>query len=259
MQLNHQIFGENGQTLILVHGLFGSIANWRAVARELSQQYKVYVVDQRNHGDSPHADSMTYQDMSEDLDKFITTHNLEDFILCGHSMGGKAAMHYALSNYPSAQQMHSLIVLDIAPEVYTHSHEPYLAAMQEIDLSTIQSRSDADKLLHSAIPDAATRLFLMQSLERKNDQFRWRINVPILRSYMPDIVGFPNDLFNGSSNDIKTLFLNGSKSSYVSSEMHGRIKTYFPNAIVDSIDAGHWLHVELRDVMLLRIHEFLQD
>ena len=81
MQLNFQVFGESGQALIIVHGLFGSLSNWRTVARELSQDYQVYVVDQRNHGDSPHVDSMTYHDMGSDLNEFISAQGIKNYIL----------------------------------------------------------------------------------------------------------------------------------------------------------------------------------
>ena len=259
MQLNFQIFGEEGQPLIIVHGLFGSIANWRAVARELSQQYQVFVVDQRNHGDSPHVNSMSYVDMAADLDEFVCTHDITDFILCGHSMGGKAAMAYALSEYESLKKMHSLIILDIAPDVYTHSHAPYLQAMSEVDLNVIGSRAEVEVILKEAIPDSATRLFLMQSLERKNAQFRWKINVPILRDFMSDIVGFPNEYFLQSSNQVNTLFLHGSHSDYVLPNMHKKIQAFFPNFTLDTIAAGHWLHVEQRDAMLASIRRFLNS
>lgn len=257
MQLNFQIFGESGQALVIVHGLFGSQANWRAVARELSSNYKVYVVDQRNHGDSPQANSMTYEDMANDLDEFIAAQGLRDFILCGHSMGGKAVMYFALSDNASKQYMDSLIVLDIAPEEYTHSHDSYLAAIQDLDVSNAKSRADIDQALKPSITENATRLFLLQSLVRKNDQFMWKINVPVLREYMSDIVGFPNAALEGRSNIVSTLFLNGSHSDYVKPYMHDRIKDYFPKANFTSIDAGHWLHVEQRQQMLVAMRQFL--
>lgn len=257
MQLNFQVFGESGQALIIVHGLFGSLSNWRTVARELSQDYQVYVVDQRNHGDSPKASSMTYQDMANDLNEFILAQGLKDFILCGHSMGGKAAMHYALSNFESAQLLDCLIILDIAPEIYTHSHEKYLAAIQALDMSLVRSRAEVDQALKSEITDNATRLFLLQSLARKGERFAWKINIPILRKYMPDIVGFPHAELENCSNPVRTLFLNGSASDYVLPNMHGRIQSYFPNASFASIDAGHWLHVEQREAMLLFMRQFL--
>lgn len=257
MQLNYQIFGDKGPSLVIVHGLFGSIANWRAVARELSANFQVYVIDQRNHGGSAHASSMNYQDMADDLDEFVRDHQLKNFILCGHSMGGKAVMTYALSEYASSDGLASAVVLDIAPEIYIYSHAPFLESMSEIDLTIVGSRAEVEKKLQVAIPDNATRLFLMQSLERRDGQFRWRLNLPVLQEYMSDIVGFPKQILQGKKNNIDALFLYGSKSDYVKPEMHSQIRNYFPNAVFDSVDAGHWLHVEQRLPMVDSIKKFI--
>ena len=257
MKLNYQIFGDKGSPLIIVHGLFGSIANWRSVARELEKDFTVYLVDQRNHGNSGHTKSMTYEDMASDLNEFISEQQISNFILCGHSMGGKAAMTYALSDFLSAEKMDKLIVLDIAPVVYTHSHTSYLQAMSAIDLSMIQSRSDADKQLKSEIPDNATRLFLMQSLEHKDGNYRWKLNLPVLMEYMDDIVGFPDDMLLDKRSEIETLFLHGSQSDYVREDMCGAIKKYFLNSKYATVEAGHWLHVEQRDDMIEEIKKFI--
>jgi len=256
--LNFQVFGESGTPLIIVHGLFGSIANWRGVARELAKTYKVYVIDQRNHGDSVHIDSMTYHDMASDLDEFIRAEGIQDFILCGHSMGGKTCMTYALSDAGKQSTLQSMVILDIAPVVYTHSHAPFLDALAEVDLTAIESRSEADKHLRDVIPDNGTRLFLLQSLERKDGVFQWRINIPVLQKFMPDIVGFPLDDLAGKSSQLPTLFLNGNKAEYVTDAMHSGILDFFPNTTFDSVDAGHWLHVEQRQAMIDSIHTFLK-
>ena len=107
--------------MIILPGLFGSTRNWRSFATELSKVGDVYVVDQRNHGDSPHAGSHTYADMAADLVEFIDYLGVEAVHLIGHSMGGKASMCCALW-YP--KRLLSLTVLDIAPVVYEHSHAP---------------------------------------------------------------------------------------------------------------------------------------
>jgi len=256
MKLNYQKFGETGPVIVIVHGLFGSIANWRAVARELEKDFCVYVVDQRNHGETGYADSMTYFDMAADLDEFINTHELENFILCGHSMGGKAVMTYALSDFASKEELKSIMVLDIAPVVYTHSHAPYLESMMEVDLQSIQSRSEADKQLKEVITDNATRLFLMQSLEREGDSFRWKLNLSVLKNDMPNIVGFPVAELSKKSSLIPALFLHGSLSNYVTSDMHVNIERLFPKAEFDSVETGHWLHVEKRSEVIDSIRSF---
>lgn len=255
--LNFQVFGESGTPIIIVHGLFGSIANWRGVARELAKEHKVYIVDQRNHGDSEHLDTMSYFDMAADLDEFIASQQLTDYVLCGHSMGGKACMTFALADYSSNQKMRALIVLDIAPVAYTHSHAPYLDALSAIDLSTVSSRAEVEKMLQSEITEPDTRLFLMQSLERKENLFRWKINIPVLQKYMTDITGFPMVELSEKSSDIPALFLYGKQSDYVKDDMHANIQRFFPNTTFDAIDAGHWLHIEQRQAMLDSISLFL--
>ena len=52
MKLNYKELGDGGQPLIILHGLFGSSDNWMTIGRKLSEKFHVYLVDQRNHGDS---------------------------------------------------------------------------------------------------------------------------------------------------------------------------------------------------------------
>ena len=49
----------------------------------------VITLDSRNHGDSPHSNEMSYQDMAEDVVAFMEDVGLESGIFLGHSMGGK--------------------------------------------------------------------------------------------------------------------------------------------------------------------------
>ena len=59
---------------------------------------KVYAVDLRNHGDSPHDADVSYKALSDDLQRFLTKHQLQNIDLLGHSMGGKTAMVFALTH-----------------------------------------------------------------------------------------------------------------------------------------------------------------
>lgn len=92
---------ENGPPpLIINHGLFGSKANWNSLSKAFHQkttpQRKVIAVDSRNHGDSPHVDTHTYQHLAEDLRSLLTTLKLKKASFLGHSMGGRAVMMFAL-------------------------------------------------------------------------------------------------------------------------------------------------------------------
>src|SRR5947209_939823 len=102
----------SGPPLLILHGLFGSGRNWAAIAKALSTERRVISLDLRNHGASPWAPSMTYEEMAEDVLDFMDRNGLERAALLGHSMGGKAAMVAALSE---PDRIARLIVVDVAP------------------------------------------------------------------------------------------------------------------------------------------------
>ena len=89
----------SGKPLIILHGLFGFLDNWQTLAKYLSQHYRVYLVDLRNHGRSPHSPDFNYTLMAADLLEFITDQQIQDPVIMGHSMGGKVDMTFALQ-YP---------------------------------------------------------------------------------------------------------------------------------------------------------------
>src|SRR5688572_27388395 len=98
MKLFYREYGTNGQPLVVLHGLFGSSDNWMTQAKMLAANFHVYALDQRNHGQSPHSNDFDYSLLADDLHEFILSNTLRDPVILGHSMGGKAAMYFALSH-----------------------------------------------------------------------------------------------------------------------------------------------------------------
>ncbi len=259
MKLNYQIFPEGAEVnnhltpLLIVPGLFGSISNWRSIAKQLSNSRTVIVVDQRNHGRSPHAESQSYADMVSDLVELCRDLQLASVDVAGHSMGGKVAMLLAV-HHPDL--LRSLVILDIAPVTYSHSHAPFLKALLDIDLSTLESRGGADRALRDAIPDTSTRLFLLQSLTGSPGNYKWRLNLKVLHDYMDEIIGFPDiDIHS----EVDTLIIAGADSTYLLSEHHARLSELFPRSKFASVaNAGHWLHAEQPEAVIKLMENFLQ-
>lgn len=222
--------------LLIVHGLYGSARNWGAIAKRMSEERQVLSVDMRNHGDSAQNSSHSYPDMAADLAEVIANHGAPMDVI-GHSMGGKAAMVLALQHPTLVRR---LIVADIAPVRYTHTQIGFIDAMRGLDLSQVEKRSDADRLLAPEVKDAGIRAFLLQSLDIKAK--RWRLNLDVLEAEMPKIMSFP-DLSSQFGN--ATLFLSGGASDYVQPQHRAGIKALFPKARFARIpDTGHWLHAE---------------
>ena len=240
--LNYSEFGDHTPTdanpaLIIVHGLYGSGRNWGVIAKRLSDTRRVITVDMRNHGLSPRSDTHSYPDLANDLAELITHLNVP-VDLCGHSMGGKAAMVFALQH---SHLLRRLIVADIAPVTYGHTQQMFIDAMRAVDLTTLTRRSDAESQLANAGVERALQSFFTQSLDVPNK--RWRLNLDVLEAEMPKIIGWPDHItgpFNGP-----TLFLSGGASDYVQPDHRPQIKSLFPVTRFAKLPgAGHWLHAE---------------
>jgi len=234
-------FTEFGETtaappLIIAHGLYGSGRNWGVIAKRLSDTRRVITPDMRNHGASLRASTQTYGDMAQDLAELIARIGTP-VDLCGHSMGGKAAMVLAL-NHP--ELLRRLIIADIAPVPYGHTQSPHIAAMRAVDLDTVTRRSDAAEQLGAQGVEPALQSFFTQSLDVTAKE--WRLNLDVLEAEMPHIIGFPE--VSGQFEN-PTLFLTGAQSDYVLPEHRPLIKSLFPAARFAKLrDAGHWLHAD---------------
>lgn len=254
IKLHNESFGE-GQPVVILHGLLGSSKNWKSFARILANHFKVIILDLRNHGKSDHVDSMTYKDMAGDISNFLKDHGLGDINLIGHSMGGKTAMVFALTN---PEVVKRLVVLDIAPVSYRNDYHSLLQTLQELPLENLTSRKHADDILAVKIPDTSLRSFLLQNLVQVDDNYRWRINIEAIKGHMDEISGFP------LSNSIvpfpgPALFIGGKDSSYMLPEHHPVIRTYFSNSNLEFIDnAGHWLHIDQPETVLEKIRLYFQ-
>lgn len=267
MKLFHRKIG-SGMPLVILHGLYGSSDNWMSIARSLAADFEVYLVDQRNHGRSPHGNRHDYAVMRDDLVEFMDSQQLEKVILAGHSMGGKTAMCFAGHHSPRIEK---LIIIDIAPKSYKElyrkeaiNHYDIIKAMHNVDLPSASSRRDIDRMLARDIPARRIRSFLMKNLERTEDnKYRWTLNLDVLLRELDNIMdGMGHECFDPARplNDKPVLFVRGEKSPYLQDTDMGFIRQIFPTAKLETIpDAGHWLHAENPDVFVEVVRNFARE
>ncbi len=252
MKLHFQQSGQ-GEPLVIMHGLFGTHANWGAQIRTLSEHYQVFALDMRNHGQSPWGDTMNYPDMAADILEFLDDQGLDQVILLGHSMGGKAAMQLALDH---PERVKKLVVVDISPVAYQPRHEHVFKGLYNVDLTQIKSRSDADKALAEHVEDAGVRQFLLKNLYKKDGQYAWRMNLDVLSQ---DYEGFSAAPSSDKQYTGPTLFIKGENSSYMQDEHRSAIVKLFPNARAHIIhNAGHLPHAEVPEVFTRVLLRFLR-
>lgn len=199
IKMSHNVFNaiedSKAPPLIIMHGLFGSKANWnslcKAFVKQLQPHRNVFSVDARNHGDSLHSDSHTYHDLVEDVRFFLQELGVNKASLLGHSMGGRAVMLCALKyvsvilklppkhlNYHRVfqpQLIDKLIIADISPVKDTNfgSTPTFFNILQSVqfpkNVTISQARTEIDKQLAQQVDDKGIRAFLLTNLVQKED------------------------------------------------------------------------------------------
>ncbi len=253
MQLNFKALGQ-GPPLIILHGLFGMLDNWQTIAKVLEANYSLYLIDQRNHGKSPHTAEHSYKLMAADLKDFMLQQGIPKSSILGHSMGGKTAMQFAF-DYPEA--IDKLIVVDMGIKPYKGGHDTIFDALQSVKVDLIHSRNEAEQQLSGFIHNQGIKQFLLKNLTRNADgKYSWKFNLEALfNNYDENILcGVTSDYpFDGD-----TLFVRGEQSDYILDADWPQIQNLFPLATLTTIaDAGHWVHGDNPIELIKCIKSFL--
>ncbi|NNE29692.1 MAG: alpha/beta fold hydrolase [Saprospiraceae bacterium] len=251
MELNFKTYG-SGPPLIILHGLFGMLDNWQTLAKRWQEDFTVYVVDQRNHGKSPHVNDFSYPLLAEDLLGFLDSQWIFRANFLGHSMGGKTAMKLAMDH---DDRVNKLVVVDMGTEKNTPVHEEIFDSLLTLPINSLEKRSEADAHLAKLIENPGTRQFLMKNLSRNpGGGFRWKMNVESLyENYAEILAGVEGNNYEGPS-----LFVRGGLSNYLPEAPAPELLEKFPNANLVTIpEAGHWVHADKPEELFQTVRDFL--
>ncbi len=243
----------NKQTIVLIHGLFGNLDNLSVIRRHFENDYQILSIDLPDHGLSPHTKTFSFEIYANSVIACLKLHGLANVILVGHSLGGKVAMAVA---HKIPHIVNALVVLDIAPVAYSPRHHEVFAGLNNIDLTSISSRKDAQVALAEHVLDAGTQAFLLKGLYQNTDkQWSWRFNLAgIQKNYaLLSDWQYSGELYSGN-----TLFIKGADSDYLLAEHQSVISPMFPNAKAKIVQAGHWLHAQKPQIVNSVITNFLR-
>lgn len=254
-----------GTPLVILHGLYGSSGNWMSMVKLLDKHFEIYIPDQRNHGRSPHSDEFNYSLLTQDMYDFFMQNKISKAVLLGHSMGGKAAMHFAKEH---KELISSLIVVDIAPKNYSSSVSPeslahvyIIKVLNQLNLSNIKNREEADEILSRSLHQKELRSFLLKNLLRnKEGHYEWALNLYSIQNNFGNIAGgfSPETWDHVKITDIPVLFIKGELSTYISEKDFSLIYKYFPEAVIKTIEGTtHWLHAEKPEQFAKEILSFV--
>ena len=92
-----------GEVIILLHGLFGALSNWKSVVDFFSKKYRV-IIPKIPLTDVDVEDA-NLESLTKLVSKFITSNRLKNFTLIGNSLGGHIGLMYTIKNPNKVKQL----------------------------------------------------------------------------------------------------------------------------------------------------------
>ncbi|XP_020717423.1 protein ABHD11 isoform X2 [Ceratitis capitata] len=253
------IIFSSSETLFSLYSIFEKAGGGRGVCVDRL----IYTVDARNHGDSPHTSEHSSAHMVMDAVELMKDRGIKKACVMGHSMGGRAMMHFALKH---PELVDRAIIIDISPIAVPrdfHQMEEIFKAMESVNIPANYSLGQGRKLAEDQIKDAvgvqATVEFILLNLKkRENGEFYWIPNLKALRENLR--------LFNNFKDYVKYLppykgpvmFICGNQSNFVDPSSWPDIQRMFPNAELHWLDAGHLVHFDQPEKFVNLVVEFLK-
>lgn len=255
--LHTMALGTAGPRVAFLHGLFGQGRNWTQIAKAVTGPdgtgARCLLVDLPDHGRSPWTDEFSYEAYAGRVSATLRAAAPgEQWVLVGHSLGGKVAMVTTLTH---RDLVSSLVVVDIAPKDYGDLDRfvGYMDAMAALPLAELTGRADAEERFAAVEPDPTVRGFLLQNLRRDGDTWSWQANLALLardaaRGGDSRIADFPAT--GAAAWDGPVVWLVGGASGYVRDEDGDAMRAIFPRTrLVTVRGVGHWVHSQAPEVV----------
>lgn len=103
--LDYDIIGSGEKTIVFVHYFGGDSGSWRWMAKRLRKKHTCILLNLPGFGNTPPLSEPSIYNFAQYINACIDELKLEDYILCGHSMGAKLVLYAAklkLENRPTS-------------------------------------------------------------------------------------------------------------------------------------------------------------
>lgn len=247
--------------LVALHGLRGHAHTWDSFSEPMSAQYHIYSFSQRGRGDSDWAPGGDYTGAAflADLEGAIDGLGLDNFVLMGHSMGGRNSMLYA-GTHP--EKVRKLILVDIGPEGDPRGgariRNEMINAKEEYD--SFEELIEAQKRSNPLCPeDVLRRRTTYQSKVLPNGKIGWRYDVEVRQQWREDRRPVPEDLWPYVANiPCPTLIVRGTETDILPMSVAERMTQVMARAEVVEVErAAHMVMEENPDKFTQVVKEWL--
>lgn len=261
---------EEAPHMLLVHGVHDHCHTWDWFAARFADDYHIVAPDLRGHGDSEWVRGSSYHhvDYVYDLAQLVRQRELNPAVVIGHSMGGTLAALYA-GLYPG--QVSALVLLEgvglwpgmedtfsPAERIRTWiDNTRALAGRMPKRYPTLEDAYARMRAANAHLDDEqAHHLTVHGSNQNEDGSFSWKYDnythaYPVYRVPAAETTSIWEEI------DCPTLVLNAREGFGHRTGQNGTMKHFRRGTLVDIADAGHWVHHDQLDEVVLATRNFL--
>ena len=258
--------------LVLVHGGLDHARNWDWVARALRENYHVYAMDLRGHGNSAWAPGALYSIAEHVLDLSALVDVIGDFpvTIIGHSLGGIITLLYS-GIYPDrVRKAVSIEGLGLPPSHSAHIPAPermrkWIEGIRQTERREPRSYPNIDaavERMQEANPHLSSEVARHLTLHGTN----WNADGSLIWKFDNYARAFPP--YGNHMGDARAilgeitcpvLLFWGMESWMPDPEADGRAAVIKNHRLVRVPGAGHWVHHDRLDIFLEETARFLTN
>jgi esterase len=247
--------------LVALHGLRGHGHTWDSFSEPLSSQYHIFALDQRGRGDTDWAPDGQYTGDAfvADFEGFVDALGLDNFVLMGHSMGGRNSMLFG-SQYP--EKLKQLVLVDVGPDLDPRGGNRIAQEVINVpeEFDTFEDLFTYMNKQNRFAPEPVIRRRLQYaSKELPNGKFGWRYDQEIRESRRRGDVAPTLDLWPALPKiTCPTLIVRGTETDLLSPQTAQRMVDTLPNGkLVEVEKSGHMVFEDNPDGFLEAVQPFL--
>src|SRR5688500_10313956 len=237
-----------GEPIILLHGYSDSSFSYSTVLPLLDRKYRVYVLDQRGHGESDRpANAYALSQFAADVVAFMDVMKIDKATIVGHSMGSFVAQHVAVAAPErvkrmvlsgSATTIRNNVVTDLQREVNALTDPVPEKFVRDFQLS----------VAFQPMPDAFVAGVVKESLY---------LPARVWREVMAEMLS-PKSNVELAKIKVPTLILWGDKENVFPRSEQDALLAALPNARLKVYeDTGHAMHWERPERFAKDLQEFM--
>ncbi len=228
--------------LIFLPGLTNHAHYWDEIAPFFLENYAVYALDWRGHGDSAAATSYGYTDYAADLSRLVNYLVPTRYFLVGHSLGGYVALFYA-SQLEEPLMLAGVVACDVKTSSAEEEHligrkagakpQPFFH-----DLAGVTARLRAT-MPDSSVSDERLLELAQEGVFQEGPAFRLKYDRQVLDFEPVDPYSFAAQV------TIPTLVINGANSEIMNAKQARELVNALPQAKrVEIPEAGHFVYLD---------------